>query len=429
MPFCLLKTVFAVALIGFLLVAASPVKGQGELREIATAEGVITIHYWDVAPDALRRQAQEVMMSNIQLLLDAALRIDALGDVTWSSNPRQLVRKLEEVVEQVLDWQDLRKLDGFQGFSDEVRLLLEEVAELDARDVRREGGDPRHTLYLLTEGRMALLRLQISTELGWFVNEGLLEQVGAWSPGAGDGGEGSAGLTGEALEAALAEWASYDPDAPLPPLELHFSLATEELLDPFDPSTAESPFQGVSETPSSSADAAVLERVLLLLEAMERRLTNLEQGEVERFNPSRQREVQPVLDGLSRSASIENGMPGVVRASDPALSALHLPAKFDVRFGSGTEALGLNAQLQLNEVMELLGRYPRLRVVCTGHADSDGTRTGNLGLSRKRAERVREYLLQSGVEADRVLMNFFGEERNSQSGSVDRRVEIAFFIE
>ena len=286
MPFRLLKTVWCVALIGVALVIGTPAWGQTELREIATAEGAITIHYWDVAPDVRQRRAQEVMMSNIALLLDAALRIDPEGNVSWNSSAPQLVRKMEKVVDQVLVWQELRKLDGFRGFSDEVRLLLEEVAELDARDVRREGGEPKRTLYLLTEGRMALLRLQISTELGWFVNEGLLEQVGAWSPNANatsvDVGNSSSipnsdGLTGTALEAAIAQWATYDPDAPLPPLEFHFSLVTQELLDPFDPSVADSPFHETFEDDPEST-GAVLERVLLLLEAMERRLTDLEQG-------------------------------------------------------------------------------------------------------------------------------------------------------
>lgn len=88
----------------------------------------------------------------------------------------------------------------------------------------------------------------------------------------------------------------------------------------------------------------------------------------------------------------------------------------------------LTAQLQFNEVMEFMGVYPQLRVVCTGHADTTGDRTANLTLSKARAKAVQSYLLESGVAPTRVLLNFFGEERATNQGALDRRVEVAFFL-
>ena len=42
-------------------------------------------------------------------------------------------------------------------------------------------------------------------------------------------------------------------------------------------------------------------------------------------------------------------------SSDPALKALNLPDKFDVRFYTGSSNLTLNAQLQINELVGLYG--------------------------------------------------------------------------
>ena len=67
-------------------------------------------------------------------------------------------------------------------------------------------------------------------------------------------------------------------------------------------------------------------------------------------------------------------------------------------------------------------------MVCTGHADVTGDRSANLALSKKRAQAVRAHLLESGVESPRVVLNYFGEERATNQGALDRRVEVAFFV-
>ena len=61
--------------------------------------------------------------------------------------------------------------------------------------------------------------------------------------------------------------------------------------------------------------------------------------------------------------------------------------------------------------------------VVPGHADLPGDHQSNLVLSRRRAEAVRAYLLQSGIEPAR---SNFGEERASTTGPSDRRVKCGF---
>jgi outer membrane protein OmpA-like peptidoglycan-associated protein len=202
----------------------------------------------------------------------------------------------------------------------------------------------------------------------------------------------------EDVEAVLREWGSFDPEAPLRPLTIDLSADTRDALSRGDGSelarAPSRPVEGV-------ANGALLDRVVTLLERQDQRLTTLE-----------------------RDVAALRGKPV---ETDPELAALRLPEAFDVRFGSGSAALGLNASLQLTEVMDLLTRYPQLRVVLTGHTDADGERQANLELSRQRAEAVRRFLLTSGVDGQRVLVNYVGEEQATARGAADRRVVVSFY--
>ena len=46
-----------------------------------------------------------------------------------------------------------------------------------------------------------------------------------------------------------------------------------------------------------------------------------------------------------------------------------------------------------------------------GHSDSQGSDAANLSASRRRAEAVRDYLVQKGVAADRITVIAMGEAR------------------
>ena len=163
-----------------------------------------------------------------------------------------------------------------------------------------------------------------------------------------------------------------------------------------------------------------MQRILDLVEAQEARLTALERGSP----PTSGGAGASQRDLAEQTWSPTRNTP----ATDPALRDLNLPSSFDVQFYEGSSRLTLTAQLQLNEVLEYMGMYPQLRVVCTGHADVTGDRSANLTLSKKRAQAVRAHLLESGVGSTRVVLNYFGEERANNQGALDRRVEVAFFV-
>jgi outer membrane protein OmpA-like peptidoglycan-associated protein len=88
------------------------------------------------------------------------------------------------------------------------------------------------------------------------------------------------------------------------------------------------------------------------------------------------------------------------------------------------------AQQELASVVQELQANPTLRVELVGHADATGSEAYNLGLSRRRAEAVRNFLVARGIAADRFQLAWKGESEpiapnTTKAGRAqNRRVEI-----
>jgi peptidoglycan-associated lipoprotein len=70
-----------------------------------------------------------------------------------------------------------------------------------------------------------------------------------------------------------------------------------------------------------------------------------------------------------------------------------------------------DAQRTLNAKVAILKGQPALRLRIEGHADERGSVEYNLALSLRRANRVRDYLVDVGIVASRLDVAAFGEER------------------
>ena len=65
----------------------------------------------------------------------------------------------------------------------------------------------------------------------------------------------------------------------------------------------------------------------------------------------------------------------------------------------------------INEIYELLNKYPDLKFSIEGHTDSVGSETSNLRLSERRARAAKSYLVKLGVNAARLAIVGRGESR------------------
>jgi OOP family OmpA-OmpF porin len=62
----------------------------------------------------------------------------------------------------------------------------------------------------------------------------------------------------------------------------------------------------------------------------------------------------------------------------------------------------------LNQVVQVLNDFPKMRVSIEGHTDNVGKEVTNMRLSQRRAEAVRDYLVSKGVTPDRLEAVGFG---------------------
>jgi cytochrome c oxidase subunit 2 len=98
-----------------------------------------------------------------------------------------------------------------------------------------------------------------------------------------------------------------------------------------------------------------------------------------------------------------------------------------------TGADDLNSDLskyELDHLVELLNKYPTLKVELAGHTDNVGDAAANLELSAKRSSKVLEYLVSKGVPASRLTAKGYGQEQPLESNdtvegrSKNRRTEL-----
>ena len=83
-----------------------------------------------------------------------------------------------------------------------------------------------------------------------------------------------------------------------------------------------------------------------------------------------------------------------------------------VNFDFDKSTLRPDAVAILNEAIEILKRYPDLRVEVAGHTDSKGTDQYNQALSERRATAVYKYVTSNGVDAGRLVGPVgYGESR------------------
>lgn len=85
----------------------------------------------------------------------------------------------------------------------------------------------------------------------------------------------------------------------------------------------------------------------------------------------------------------------------------------------------------IDNLAQVMKDYPDINVVIEGHTDSVGTAAYNKKLSQRRAEAVKKYMVEKGIDVNRLKAQGFGEEKPIASNETkegrrqNRRVEAA----
>ncbi|MEL6349961.1 MAG: OmpA family protein, partial [Myxococcota bacterium] len=113
---------------------------------------------------------------------------------------------------------------------------------------------------------------------------------------------------------------------------------------------------------------------------------------------------------------------------EPAPSQPPLQLHQTIFFATGLDQLLPQDKEKLDEIAGLLLQNPDARVVIEGHTDSRGSEAFNLRLSQARARQVRQYLINRGIEPQRLRSIGRGEADpidatdNEQAWARNRRV-------
>jgi peptidoglycan-associated lipoprotein len=67
----------------------------------------------------------------------------------------------------------------------------------------------------------------------------------------------------------------------------------------------------------------------------------------------------------------------------------------------------------------VLREFPIWVITIEGHCDERGTAEYNLALGERRAEAIKTYLVQLGIESDRILTVSYGKEFPFDSGHTE----------
>ena len=213
-------------------------------------------------------------------------------------------------------------------------------------------------------------------------------------------------------------------------------------IDAFDASSAGTPAADLRHTYDASDQRVIKEAVdaqgnqsftLYVFASLELRRAQYGSGFAESVDPSAQdyeishyTVVPYLMAGDVRLARLvyhgSDEVPEEVKEFTGVIKGIHFDfAKATVRADS--HAL-------LDRAAQVLKDYPNLKLEISGHSDSVGARERNMELSQARAEAVKDYLVEKGIDAERLTTRGVGPDEPVADNATEwgrqqnRRVEL-----
>lgn len=124
-----------------------------------------------------------------------------------------------------------------------------------------------------------------------------------------------------------------------------------------------------------------------------------------------------------------NGCPEVVEPTAEVIATLNSYAK-TILFDTGKSSFKQKTYPVLQAITAILKEYPASNFSIEGHTDSVGSKSLNQGLSERRANAVKDYLVSNGIDSARLTAYGFGEDYPIDSNATragranNRRVEV-----
>lgn len=398
----------------------------------------VIINYYEIAGETDEERMKLLISDALNFYIDRSVLVKE-QTIELNASPSRIKRDLDAIVADAVEYYHFKEIASFKGFSKEI---TEKIKELKGKTFVEEKNEQQtkgtvingDAFFLFVETEVNELKQLVNQELSQFAVGNLMVKVST-----------SEELLNEAQQAKINEAKAFKTNDPLSPMEIDFSKSTMSLLAAEDEFILPTLEERIPKGDLADRILEMLDRNNSQIESLRGEVAEMKASQAKEKDSSKSEEtiaLQAQIDELrelmtklvqqnldSPPVAIDGGsqqLPptGVkpsIRPSNP-----NSISGFTISFYSGGTNINLNAQLQLNELVSLMAYNPSMRIMLTGYADSVGSRDENLRLSKARAQKVRTYLLESGIEAHRVLVNFFGEEMASGNQAGDRRVEVIF---
>lgn len=106
-------------------------------------------------------------------------------------------------------------------------------------------------------------------------------------------------------------------------------------------------------------------------------------------------------------------------------------ALYGILFDVGKSDIKAESTKAITQIIDYLKANPNVKIIVVGHTDNAGTFSGNVTLSKARAQSIRAYLIEQGkIAADRLLSEGVGQScpvtsnETEEGRKLNRRVEI-----
>jgi outer membrane protein OmpA-like peptidoglycan-associated protein len=225
-------------------------------------------------------------------------------------------------------------------------------------------------------------------------------------------------------------------------VKINYSNETLELLGYDDPSSLYP-----DKVKPRNQDGDLASQVLKMLEinnskmdAMQAQINDLRADQLammEARQNEKNTEMQSQIDDLrgmvidlvrmnTGSSLANNGTGGNISPTPNYNTVSNVPSAINIFFAKGITKPDVASKMALNEVVDILARNPRLKLIITGFADKSGSALDNLLISQERAREVKQFLSASGLTEDRFITKYFGDRDSQTESAGDRKVVLEF---
>lgn len=131
------------------------------------------------------------------------------------------------------------------------------------------------------------------------------------------------------------------------------------------------------------------------------------------------------------SDSLEAGILIALASNDPTIFE-QINILDRINFTTGSDRLTDESRAQITNLATILNAYPMIKIQLRGHTDSHGSVDKNFGLSKRRADAVKNSLMRLAVEEKRITTQGMGSiepiaNNDSPRGRAEnRRIDIKF---